>query len=148
MVVRVGVHPQVGYPLSRPVYALVQHAPAGAVAADAVNGAVGGGGILPRALDLGVGGIVAGDQRKDAVDAALVLHHVQVAVHNILPQQRLRGIAVDPLGHVAALPHELPGDVVDLQNTGQVTFSCVSYHGRVLSSSGFAAGRECVRRGR
>ena len=124
----------------------MQHTTVGAVAADAVNGAVGGGGVLPCAVDPGIGGVIAHHQRKGAVDAARVLHHIQVAVGDVLPQQRLRGVAVDPLHHVAVLPHEAPGDVVDLQNMGQVVFRCMSYHR--LSSSGFAAGRGCGRPGR
>ena len=89
----------------------------------------------PCALDIAVSGIVADDEGEHAVDAALILHHVELLQGDVAVDALLGAVSGNPLHHVALCAHGGAGDGVDLTGAGQVVISCYANHTAHSSSS-------------
>ena len=122
-VVRVGVDFDAADALPAEAQALVKEAPFPPVAGQPVDDAVGAL-VQPGPLDGLVGRVGPHAKGKGPNNAALPPDPVEDALREIPLQHLLRGPTVPPLGGVAALPHQLPGPGVDVQQLRQVLFLC------------------------
>ena len=91
-----------------------------AVARHAMDGGVGGGGGPGTVVDDGIRGVVAGTQREGGDDLSATLNDVAGAGLDVGKEDVVGGIAVDPLGGVAALRHEAAGTGEELLEGGEV----------------------------
>ena len=91
-----------------------------AVARHAMDGGVGGGGGPGTVVDDGIRGVVAGTQHEGGNEATMLLDGVAGAGGDVGKEDVVAGIAVDPLGGVAALRHEAAGTGEELLEGGEV----------------------------
>ena len=91
-----------------------------AVARHAVDGGVGGGGGPGSVVDDGIRGVGTGTQREGGDDLSVTLNDVAGAGLDVGKEDVVAGIAVDPLGGVAALRHEAAGTGEELLEGGEV----------------------------
>ena len=91
-----------------------------AVARYAVDGGVGGGGGPGTVVDDGIRGVVARAKHEGGNEAAVLLDGVAGAGGDVGKEDVVAGIAVDPLGGVAALRHEAAGTGEELLEGGEV----------------------------
>ena len=91
-----------------------------AVARHAMDGGVGGGGGPGTVVDDGIRGVVARAKHEGGNEAAALLDGVAGAGGDVGKEDVVTGIAVDPLGGVAALRHETAGDGEELLEGGEV----------------------------
>ena len=91
-----------------------------AVARHAMDGGVGGGGGPGTVVDDGIRGVVARAKHEGGDEAAVLLDGVAGAGGDVGKEDVVAGIAVDPLGGVAALRHEAAGTGEELLEGGEV----------------------------
>ena len=91
-----------------------------AVARHAMDGGVGGGGGPGTVVDDGIRGVVARAKHEGGNEAAVLLDGVAGAGGDVGKEDVVGGIAVDPLGGVAALRHEAAGTGEELLEGGEV----------------------------
>ena len=91
-----------------------------AIARHAMDGGVGGGGGPGTVVDDGIRGVVARAKHEGGDEAAVLLDGVAGAGGDVGKEDVVGGIAVDPLGGVAALRHETAGDGEELAEGGEV----------------------------
>ena len=115
-----GVNAQVGVPVRRKIHRRPEHAPAAAVAAQAVDGGIGGVAAPGTVLNGGVGRVLPRDQGKGAAGALPCTDHPKNTLGNILPEQFQRRVGGSPLGRVAVGCHNAPGLAVNFSQGGQV----------------------------
>lgn len=108
MVVAVGVGPEVGVLMSTPLKAGLGYAVALRSAGQAVQGGIGLIVVEPLSLvDVGVGGVWAGDETEGADELVLVIQtHVAVAVRDVVAYQVFVRIAGGPLAMVSVGTHD------------------------------------------
>ena len=141
MVVVVGVDAQIGAPRPTEGRAPAEHPGHPSVAGHPVDHAVGRVAEPGAPLDAGVGGIVAREKGKGAVDrAALIRVHVEPPPADIFLQQSGRGIVVSPLAGVSVQTHIGAGGGVHCQQGVQIPRFGGPYHGARLLSSFHALG--------
>ncbi len=91
-----------------------------AVARHAVDGGVGGGGGPGTVVDDGIRGVVARAKHEGGNNLSATLDGVAGAGGDVGKEDVVTGIAVDPLGGVAALRHEAAGTGEELLEGGEV----------------------------
>ena len=91
-----------------------------AVARHAMDGGVGGGGGPGTVVDDGIRGVIARAKHEGGNEAAVLLDGVAGAGGDVGKEDVVAGIAVDPLGGVAALRHEAAGTGEELLEGGEV----------------------------
>ena len=91
-----------------------------AVARHAMDGGVGGGGGPGTVVDDGIRGVVARAKHEGGNEATVLLNDVAGAGGDVGKEDVIAGIAVDPLGGVAALRHEAAGTGEELLEGGEV----------------------------
>ena len=91
-----------------------------AVARHAMDGGVGGGGGPGSVVDDGIRGVVARAKHEGGNEAAVLLDGVAGAGGDVGKEDVVAGIAVDPLGGVAALRHEAASTGEELLEGGEV----------------------------
>ena len=91
-----------------------------AVARHAMDGGVGGGGGPGTVVDDGIRGVVARAKHEGGNEASATLNDVAGAGGDVGKEDVVAGIAVDPLGGVAALRHEAAGTGEELLEGGEV----------------------------
>ena len=91
-----------------------------AVARHAMDGGVGAGGGPGTVVDDGIRGVVARAKHEGGNDLSATLNDVAGAGGDVGKEDVVAGIAVDPLGGVAALRHEAAGDGEELAEGGEV----------------------------
>ena len=91
-----------------------------AVARHAMDGGVGGGGGPGTVVDDGIRGVVARAKHEGGNEAAVLLDGVAGAGGDVGKEDVVAGIAVDPLGGVAALRHEAAGTGEELLEGGEI----------------------------
>ena len=91
-----------------------------AVARHAMDGGVGGGGGPGAIIDDGIRGVVARAKHEGGNEATVLLDGVAGAGGDVGKEDVVAGIAVDPLGGVAALCHEAAGTGEELLEGGEV----------------------------
>ncbi len=91
-----------------------------AVARHTMDGGVGGGGGPGSVVDDGIRGVVARAKHEGGNEAAVLLDGVAGAGGDVGKEDVVAGIAIDPLGGVAALRHEAAGTGEELLEGGEV----------------------------
>ena len=91
-----------------------------AVARHAMDGGVGGGGGPGAIIDDGIRGVVARAEHEGGNNLSATLNDVAGAGGDVGKEDVIAGIAVDPLGGVAALRHEAAGTGEELLEGGEV----------------------------
>ena len=91
-----------------------------AVARHTMDGGVGGGGGPGTVVDDGIRGVVARAKHEGGNEAAVLLDGVAGAGGDVGKEDGIAGIAVDPLGGVAALRHEAAGTGEEQLEGGEV----------------------------
>ena len=113
-----------------------------AVARHAVDGGVGGGGGPGTVVDDGIRGVVARAKHEGGNEAAVLLDGVAGAGGDVGKEDVVAGIAVDPLGGVAALRHEAAGDGEELLEGGEVGGTRGAHEVLAAEGDAVALGRE------
>ena len=123
-----GVDAQVGNDPPGVVHHLSKEAPDLPAAGHPVKGPVGGGRLPGPALDHLIGGVLPQQEGEGPVDGPLLLHHIEAAQPDVLPEQLLRREGVPPLGGVSGPGHKGPGDGIDLTDAGKISLLCSPDH--------------------
>ena len=113
-----------------------------AVARHAMDGGVGGRGGPGTVVDDGIRGVVARAKHEGGNEAAVLLDGVAGAGGDVGKEDVVAGIAVDPLGGVAALRHEAAGDGEELQEGGEVGGTRGAHEGLAAEGDAVALGGE------
>ena len=113
-----------------------------AVARHAMDGGVGAGGGPGSVVDDGIRGVVARAKHEGGNEAALLLNGVAGAGGDVGKEDVVAGIAVDPLGGVAALRHEAAGTGEELLEGGEVGGTRGTHEVLAAESDAVALGSE------
>ena len=113
-----------------------------AVARHAMDGGVGGGGGPGTVVDDGIRGVVARAKHEGGNEAAVLLDGVAGAGGDVGKEDVVAGIAVDPLGGVAALRHEAAGTGEELLEGGEVGGTRGAHEVLAAEGDAVALGRE------
>ena len=136
-----GVDAQVGNDPPGVVHHLSKEAPDLSAAGHPVKGPVGGGRLPGPALDHLIGGVLPQQEGEGPVDSPLLLHHIEAAQPDVLPEQLLRREGVPPLGGVSGPGHKGPGDGIDLTDAGKISLLCSPDHPYPLLYPNIVPGR-------
>lgn len=115
LIIFVGVDAQMGRPGFAVVHARREYPLLASVTCHAVDNCVRIR-IMPRAVNAGISGILAGNKRKGAADPILSADHIQLLFPDIRPKGLFPGAAGSPLGRISMGCHKATGAGVNFQN--------------------------------